>query len=164
MTEVICDAGPLIHLDELGCANLLNDFASVLVPQQVLREVERHRPTIQVGELRTASVIGVTVALTPDFEVLVRTLALGAGEQAALSLALTRGDALMLSDDAAARLAAKALGVRAYGTLGVLLRAIRRRQRSRQQVLEVLRSLQARSTLHVSRDLLRQVIEEVESH
>lgn len=69
----------------------------------------------------------------------------------------------MLSDDAAARLAAKALRVRAYGTLGVLLRAIRRRQRSREEVLEVLRSLRSRSTLHVSAHLLQQVVEEVEA-
>jgi hypothetical protein len=29
---VICDAGPLIHLDELGCLDLLADFRDVLVP------------------------------------------------------------------------------------------------------------------------------------
>ena len=28
---VVCDAGPLIHLDELGCLNLLADFREVLV-------------------------------------------------------------------------------------------------------------------------------------
>ncbi len=34
MTEagnrVVCDAGPLIHLDELGCLSLLSDFDDVL--------------------------------------------------------------------------------------------------------------------------------------
>ena len=42
--EVVCDAGPLIHLDELGCLDLLTDFQTVLVPEQVWREVENHRP------------------------------------------------------------------------------------------------------------------------
>lgn len=31
----VCDAGPLIHLDELGCLALLSDFARVLLPASV---------------------------------------------------------------------------------------------------------------------------------
>src|SRR5437867_3584724 len=41
---VVCDAGPLIHLDEVDCLELLADFAKVLVPEAVWREVERHGP------------------------------------------------------------------------------------------------------------------------
>lgn len=161
MTEVVCDAGPLIHLDELGCFDLLSDFGSILVPQQVVGEVGRHRPTLRIDRLPGAWVVAVRTASTPAFESLVRTLNLGAGEQAAISLALVRADALMLCDDAAARLAAKALRIRAYGTLGILLRAIRRGQRRRDEVLDILRTLRARSTLHVSEDLLRAIVDEV---
>lgn len=42
---VVCDAGPLIHLDELGCLDLLRDFAAVQVPDAVWQEVQRHRPS-----------------------------------------------------------------------------------------------------------------------
>lgn len=41
---VVCDAGPLIHLDELGCLGLLSDFGRVLTPISVWEEVSRHRP------------------------------------------------------------------------------------------------------------------------
>jgi hypothetical protein len=41
----ICDAGPLIHLDELGCLQLLDEF-SVWVPDAVRREVSYHRPAL----------------------------------------------------------------------------------------------------------------------
>lgn len=41
---VVCDAGPLIHLDELGCVELLADFPQVLVPLAVWDEVAKHRP------------------------------------------------------------------------------------------------------------------------
>ena len=44
MPIVVCDAGPLIHLDELGCLDLLSDFSEVLVPEAVWREVRQHRP------------------------------------------------------------------------------------------------------------------------
>ena len=37
MPLVVCDAGPLIHLDELGCVDLLSDFSEVLVPETVWR-------------------------------------------------------------------------------------------------------------------------------
>jgi predicted nucleic acid-binding protein len=42
---VVCDAGPLIHLDELGCFDLLSRFRDVLVPDAVWNEVARHRPS-----------------------------------------------------------------------------------------------------------------------
>ncbi len=41
---VVCDAGPLIHLDEVGALDLLTDFADVLVPEAVWQEVKHHRP------------------------------------------------------------------------------------------------------------------------
>lgn len=31
--EVICDAGPLIHLDELSALDLLSDYSAVFVNQ-----------------------------------------------------------------------------------------------------------------------------------
>lgn len=42
---VICDAGPLIHLEELACLDLLRDFADVLVPDAVWQEVQHHSPS-----------------------------------------------------------------------------------------------------------------------
>jgi hypothetical protein len=34
-SSLISDAGPLIHLEELGCLDLLRDFPEVLVPDAV---------------------------------------------------------------------------------------------------------------------------------
>jgi predicted nucleic acid-binding protein len=45
---VVCDAGPLIHLDEVGSMELLADFPQVLVPLAVWEEVTKHRPTLHV--------------------------------------------------------------------------------------------------------------------
>jgi predicted nucleic acid-binding protein len=70
-----------------------------------------------------------------------RLLALHAGEMEALRVALEHHPALLLTDDTAARLAARNLSIRAHGTLGILLRAIRRGQRSKAAVLGVLREL-----------------------
>lgn len=67
-----------------------------------------------------------------------------------------------LTDDRTARLAAGSLRIGTHGTIGILVRAIRRRQRTKEEVLAVLRSIPTRSTLHLKRSLLESVISEVE--
>ena len=73
-----------------------------------------------------------------------------------------RPEALLLTDDAAARIAAKSLGYRSHGTLGVLLRSIRRSQREREAVIAILRTLPKVSTLHIRQSLLEEIIEQAE--
>lgn len=137
---------------------LLNDFSPVIVPDQVWHEVARRRP----GALATPDVPlrRVTVDVSPDpaFEALVRAFSLDLGEQAALSLMLDHPTAIFLTDDAAARLAAMALHVRVHGTIGVVIRAMRQRRRSRQEVLSLLQELPQRSSLHIRAGLLQEII------
>jgi predicted nucleic acid-binding protein len=161
--DVVCDAGPLIHLDELGCLDLLTDFRAVLVPGQVWREVEHHRPDALEHPGVEIRQVPVTLSEDASFQALVRALALDLGEQATLSLMALYPDAMLLTDDAAARLAAKGLGHRVHGTLGILLRAIRRQQRTPHEVLSLLRDLPSRSTLHIRPVLLEEIIARVES-
>lgn len=157
----ICDAGPLIHLAEIGCLDLLRDFQAVLIPEQVRDEVARHRPDALDSGL-PVRYVPVEVSTDPHFKALVKAFSLDSGEQAALSLMDRVPDALLLTDDAAARLAAKALGFRSQGSLGVLLRAMRLGRRTKAAVLETLREIPSRSTLHIRANLLNDVIEEVE--
>jgi predicted nucleic acid-binding protein len=69
---------------------------------------------------------------------------------------------LLLTDDTAARLAARQVGIAVHGSLGMLLRAIRRRKRTAEQVLDILRSLPTVSTLHLKQSLLEEIIQSVE--
>jgi len=85
------------------------------------------------------------------------------GETQALQIAEEHGADLPLTDDTAARLAAKPLGVSVHGTLGILLRSVRRRQRDPRAVADLLRTIPSRSTLHIRPDLLDEIIAEVES-
>ena len=155
---VICDAGPLIHLDELGCLELLNDFQSVFVPRQVWEEVAFHRPIA----LKRKDIVlqKVPVKILTDFSLytLAQTLGLDIGELAALSLMKQYSDAIMLTDDAAARLAAETLKYRVHGTIGVILRAIRRNQKTVDEVLSILRNLPTKSSLHIRSSLLQKII------
>jgi predicted nucleic acid-binding protein len=162
-TKVVCDAGPLIHLDEVGSLDLLADFQSILVPEQVWREVDQHRPNVLESSNVGARRVSVAVPGHAPLQALIRALALDLGEQAALSLVISHPDAILLTDDAAARLAAEALEYRVHGTIGILLRALRRKQRTHDEVLSVLKHLPARSSLHIRPGLLREIIERVQS-
>jgi len=159
---VVCDAGPLIHLDELDCLDLLGDFPEVLVPEAVWREVLRHRPSALDKK------VAVLVRVAPSREQpapllrgIFETMSLHRGEQEALALATKYEDALLLTDDTAARLAAGVLGVGVHGTIGILVRAIRRTQRTREQVLDTLSAIPVKSTLHLKRSFLAKIIDQV---
>lgn len=157
---VIADAGPLIHLDELECLPLLAAYPEVLVPDAVWREVEQHRPTALIQpDVPLTRRHPVTVERV---EALALVYTLHSGEREALSLCLEYSGALLLTDDTAARLAAKTLAVDAHGTLGVLIRAMRTGQRSRSEVIQLLHDLPQRSTLHIRPGLLQEIIRTVE--
>jgi predicted nucleic acid-binding protein len=159
---VVADAGPLIHLDELACLDLLADFGKLIVPDAVWREVERHRPealVLAAGFLARRTVgetSSLVQAMTPLYT-------LHSGEQEALHLCVEYRSSLLLTDDTAARLAAKSLGIPAHGTVGLLIRAIRRQTRTQSEVVALMRDIPSRTTLHVRRSLLDSLIAEVEA-
>ena len=162
MPLVVCDAGPLIHLDELGCLDLLSDFSEVLVPEAVWVEVLKHRPGALAHSAVTFRRVRPTAPEPPALEAMAQVLSLHTGEWEALRVALEHRPGLLLTDDTAARLAAGNLGIVTHGSIGILVRAIRRKQRTKLEILAVLRLLPTQSTLHLKRSLLTSVIEEVE--
>jgi len=159
-TLVIADAGPLIHLDELGCLDLLGDFARVWVPDAVWQEVETHRPGALISptlERRQPEPVDPRVAT------LSLTFTLHRGEREALALLASHPGALFITDDTAARLAAQTLTARVHGTVGLVIRALRRGQRDREEILRLLRAIPERTTLHIKPTLLQEVIARVEA-
>ena len=158
VSSVVCDAGPLIHLDELDSLSLLGDFDPVLIPEQVWQEVAHHRPGAFRNSVLHWQKVEVVVSSELSFQTLVQTFSLDFGEQAALKLMQRHPQAIFLTDDAAARIAAATLGYRVHGSIGILIRAIRRQQRSRDEIIAILRTLPARSTLHIRPDLLQEII------
>jgi predicted nucleic acid-binding protein len=158
---VVADSGPIIHLDELGCLDILADFGKVFVPEAVWLEVQRHRPGA-MASVPTLFVRQSPLMSTPLVKALTPLYNLHIGEQEALHLCVEFGDCLLLTDDTAARLAAKSLSILAHGTLGLLIRAIRRQSRSKSEVLALLRDIPKQTTLHIRPALLTEVIADVE--
>lgn len=161
---VVCDAGPLIHLDELECIGLLSDFPRVLIPESVWEEVALHRPQALSGAIPTLEKVRCSGPIAADLRALARLFALHRGERDALQVAREQKAAMLLTDDAAARLAAQTLSIEVHGSLGILLRAVRRRQKSTEEVVDLLRRMSARSSLHIRKELLEEIIRQVEEY
>jgi predicted nucleic acid-binding protein len=103
---VVCDAGPIIHLDELKCLDLLAYYETIYVPKAVWREVRRHRPSALRRRRVKLTVVKEIPEAHLELEVLIRAFSLNQGEIEALRLTQAFPKATLLTDDAAARLVA----------------------------------------------------------
>ena len=158
---VVCDAGPLIHLDELNAVDVLCDFQHILVPPAVWSEVEHHRPSAVSQTVMSLTRIESLPNPDASFLTLAQAFSLDPGEREALLVAREHPKAWLLSDDAAARLAADLLGIRTHGTIGLLIRAVRRGRRAPSDVIALIEQLPARSSLHIRPALLQEILDRV---
>ncbi|OGW02778.1 MAG: hypothetical protein A2889_06780 [Nitrospinae bacterium RIFCSPLOWO2_01_FULL_39_10] len=67
-----------------------------------------------------------------------------------------------MTDDAAARLAGEELGYKVHGTIGIILRAIRKKMRTPKDVIELLNRIPKETTLFLRPALLEKIIQKVE--
>ena len=159
--SIVCDAGPIIHLDELNCLDLIYDFTEVFIPETVIQEIKRHRPQVLKKDLFIYEIIKVGSIHNIELKTLVRSLSLHEGEQEALNLMLSKPESILITDDSAARLAATTLKLKVHGTIGIIIRAIRRNQRSTSEVNKIIHSIPSKSSLHIKPSLLDAVLDQL---
>jgi hypothetical protein len=128
--NVVSNTGPIIALAKLDRLDILVSlFSTVLIPPMVNRElmgrIGEEWSAIEKG-LQTFITITEVSEVPRDTEMAL--MSVDEGERQAISLAISIGsDVLLLLDDKAGRTAAKQLGVRVTGTVGLLLLAKERR-------------------------------------
>ena len=156
MTKIIVNTSPLIALDRIGCLLLLPAlFHRITSPQSVLDEVIAGRMQHGASEdlLR-----GDWLETLPDPPEAAYRPELGAGETAAIALAVQEKADLILLDDLAARNVARELGLKVSGTLGVLITGFKKGHLA--DLDQPLNSLRA-TGFHMSAELIRFVRNEV---
>lgn len=129
MLLVVADTGPLNYLVLIGASDVLPTlFDKIVVPEVVCAELRHPRAPEPVSAWAARLPAWVDVrpvsAAAADDPAL---QALDEGERAALALARVISADLVLMDDRAGVVAARALGFAVIGTLGVLDLAARRR-------------------------------------
>lgn len=159
--SIVCDAGPLIHLDELDCLDLLSDFSKIFIPDAVLQEIKFHRPQVLQNSQFSFEQITINQIQHIELETLIASLSLHEGEQEALAYILTTPDSILITDDSTARLAAITLKLKVHGTIGIIIRAVRRKQKTITEVIDIIRSIPLKSSLHIKPSLLNKILQQL---
>lgn len=161
--SAVADAGPLIHLIEIGGFSLLRIFETLYVPNAVWTEtVEANRvpetDILALGNIRRHILSETKVTHFVQEHSLHN---LHAGERECLLLCRQMDIPLLLTDDLAVREAAKNLGLTPVGSLGVVVRAYRLGHRSLDEAKRLIADLYDVSTLFVTRTIVELAIEQL---
>jgi len=125
LKAAVADAGPLIHLTEIGYLPLMSVFEALHIPDAVWQE------TVSQGLVSPGDIFGLhTVHLhsvaQPEVTRFVQKIGLESlndGERECLYLCQQIGVSTLLTDDLAVREAAKSLNLTPVGSLGIVVRA-----------------------------------------
>jgi len=139
--SAVSDAGPLIHLAEIGSLELFATFDVLLVPETVYGEVEVGGVPDGLSDL--------SYKLVEADESRSGTEELDAGERAAIAVAEERG-VVLLTDDLAAREAASDANVEVHGSIGVIALGYGRGLLDRDEAASRMRALQSETSLFVT--------------
>lgn len=127
MRLAAADTGPLHYLVLIGEIIFLPALvSSVLIPPEVRDELDHARTPAPVRAWAAAPPVWLRVQSAPAASANLGLARLDAGERAVIDLALAVGADAVLVDDRAGVAVARARGLAAIGTLGLLQRGARR--------------------------------------
>jgi predicted nucleic acid-binding protein len=160
---VVADAGPLIHLNEIGQLQLLSIFGSVFIPdavwiESVINGTVRKEDIEQLVSCRRHTL---NVTDVVQFVAQNRLEHLQSGECECLCLCVRSAVPLLLTDDLAVRDAAKRLDLMPVGSLGLVVRAYRIGLLTLAAAEHCLRDLQSVSSLYVVPAIVELAIEQL---
>jgi predicted nucleic acid-binding protein len=163
ITLAVADAGPIIHLAETGGLALLRICDSLNIPDAVWSEVVapgRVSPSVLLAldniQRHTLSSSAVLQFINDNHLDNLHT-----GECEALYLCQVIHSSLLLTDDLAARDAARGLGITPVGSLGVVVRAYRLDQISLTDADRQIADLYDVSSLFVTKAIVELAIEQL---
>jgi predicted nucleic acid-binding protein len=153
LRRIVCDTGPLLHLQEAGALDLLRIAGSIHTTPSVLAELSGLDPAWRNSKPEWLEILEVKPPFEDEAFEWLRSGLLDLGEAEALALARQMQAEWFLTDDTAARVLARQTGLEVHGSLGVVLWAAATGHLDRAQAERALESL-ASSSLWLSRRVL----------
>ncbi|HLC93376.1 MAG TPA: nucleic acid-binding protein [archaeon] len=148
----VIDAGPLIHLAEIGALKALEAF-SLITPGGVVEEVRSFPGGIKVVDNYDKNLVS---ALQNEFS-------LGLGESQCIALAKAEKIVIFLTDDLDARTTALSLGLEPHGTIGILLKAFKLGLLGKKDAIEFVKRLKSSSSLYITSELVGYILQKIET-
>ena len=155
----IFDAGPFIHLQQIGSLEVLTQFRKIIISKQVKDELLGGFPLP-----KNCIVVGLTGKSKDLTKMTSERYDLGLGESSAIALAKQEGIRLFFTDDLAARETAKRFGLTPHGTLAILMRAAREETISKQKAIMCLEKLRTQSSMYLTADLVEWTRKQIETY
>ena len=160
---VIADTTPIITLLKLERLELLEKiFGQVIIPNAVYEELTANQKYLSEAKVidDCSFLKRGEVSDRQAIKILREVVGLDAGESEAIALADEQGADLLIIDERKGRRAAKQIGLKITGTIGILIQAFDSNILSRQEIfscLEILRS----GDIRISDALFETVLEHV---
>jgi predicted nucleic acid-binding protein len=161
--SVVADTGPILHLAEVGCLELLDVFDRIHIPEAVSQELDRQGQAFH-SEIAALSAIQQHVPLQNavlQFVSANHLEDLHFGERECLYLCQALNIPVILTDDLAVRDAAKCLRFTPVGSLGVIVRAYHRGRLSLVEAEHHLTELHDGSSLFVTSAIVDMAIQQL---
>lgn len=160
---IVADASPLIFLGKIGKLGLVSQLfnGKPFVPALVRAEVLA-APISPAEELALKSLLKscrVVVVSKPTRY----AAALSVADNAALTLAVRRNAAFLLTDDRLLRQLAAGEGIRPMGTLGLLFRSIERGLLTRVEVRRTIETLIQQHQFRISIEVYDSILQRIEA-
>lgn len=159
----VCTTSPISTLIQIGHLPLVGKlFSAVLIPPAVADELEEGSDI--VGDWRAAPGAAALTARNAVNEALVRELSgrLYRGDAAAIALGAETTDAVLVIDEAEGRRAARRIGARVMGTVGLLVAA--KRLGHLPKLAPILAQLQTKARHCIGGDIIRRALELAGEH
>lgn len=162
---VVSDASPLILLAKIGKLDLLKElYQEIIIPSQVRNEVVENKDkasSLILSGIENGWIKQKDGGISSEIKRLGEKLGLHNGETAALSVAKGLDIKEILADDKLARMAARILGLKAIGCLGVMMKAYENGIVTRNEAIDSIQKL-VKAGLWVSPEVLTEVFKSLE--
>lgn len=154
--EAVLEAGPIIHLNQIGRLDVLDVIENKATTEEVRKEVRQ-----EIIEKSGLSVLGLSPESKDRAKHLSNKYSIELGESTTISLCDQEDIDLIFTDDLDARDAAKRLQIDAHGTLALVTRAYSEEILSQAEVLEAIEELRKDSSLFLTSDLVKWAKEKI---
>lgn len=149
-SKAVFDAGPIIHLDEIGRLEILDFIEKKLITGEVSDEPGNE--TLERAEAESRSLEG---EAKDQAKYLCNRHNLEMGEATTISLCLQEEIDLVFTDDLDARQAAKRHDLDPHGTLAIVTRAFAEDLISKKEAKQIIEELRKDSSLFLTADLVK---------
>lgn len=164
--KAVSDAGPIIHLSEVGCFSCLKIVERLFISKSVESEI-RSKDAPGKSELKNAEWI-ITKELEEDSKEKASKIAKDFGielpDAEAIVLARTLSVKLLFTDDRSTKEIAEFYGVEAHGSAGIIARAYRNKILNYEEAKDALEKLHKQSSLYMTDRVYKIVLDILEMY